>query len=235
MDFGMWALWNSMGYVAKGVVIVLALMSIWTIKVTIDRVLLFRAAKNQSIDFLPLATQCLKSNKLREAVEVAKKYKSSHLSRVVAAGLQEMQSESDDRVEGGLLLDAVRRSMDRESIMVATDLKKGISSLATIGTTAPFIGLFGTVYGIIHAFQSMAASGSGGLGSVSAGIAEALITTAFGLFVAIPAVWIFNIFTGRVDYFVLEMNNSSSELVDFFIKKQNVPVRGQGVGAHAGR
>jgi len=235
MDFGMWALWNSMGYVAKGVVIVLALMSIWTIKVTIDRVLLFRAAKNQSIDFLPLATQCLKSNKLREAVEVAKKYKSSHLSRVVAAGLQEMQSESDDRVEGGLLLDAVRRSMDRESIMVATDLKKGISSLATIGTTAPFIGLFGTVYGIIHAFQSMAASGSGGLGSVSAGIAEALITTAFGLFVAIPAVWIFNIFTGRVDFFVLEMNNSSSELVDYFIKKQNVPVRGQGVGAHAGR
>ena len=235
MDFGMWALWNSMGYVAKGVVIVLALMSIWTIKVTIDRVLLFRAAKNQSIDFLPLATQCLKSNKLREAVEVAKKYKSSHLSRVVAAGLQEMQSESDDRVEGGLLLDAVRRSMDRESIMVATDLKKGISSLATIGTTAPFIGLFGTVYGIIHAFQSMAASGSGGLASVSAGIAEALITTAFGLFVAIPAVWIFNIFTGRVDFFVLEMNNSSSELVDYFIKKQNVPVRGQGVGAHAGR
>jgi len=235
MDFGMWALWNSMGYVAKGVVIVLALMSIWTIKVTIDRVLLFRAARNQSIDFLPLATQCLKSNKLREAVEVAKKYKSSHLSRVVAAGLQEMQSESDDRVEGGLLLDAVRRAMDRESIMVATDLKKGISSLATIGTTAPFIGLFGTVYGIIHAFQSMAASGSGGLGSVSAGIAEALITTAFGLFVAIPAVWIFNIFTGRVDFFVLEMNNSSSELVDYFIKKQNVPVRGQGVGAHAGR
>jgi len=81
----------------------------------------------------------------------------------------------------------------------------------------------------------MAASGSGGLGSVSAGIAEALITTAFGLFVAIPAVWIFNIFTGRVDFFVLEMNNSSSELVDYFIKKQNVPVRGQGVGAHAGR
>jgi biopolymer transport protein ExbB/TolQ len=125
--------------------------------------------------------------------------------------------------------------MDRESILVSTELKKGISSLATIGTTAPFIGLFGTVYGIIHAFQSMATTGSGGLASVSGGISEALITTAFGLFVAIPAVWIFNVFTGRVDYFVLEMNNSSSEMVDFFIKKQNVPVRGQGVGAHAGR
>jgi len=145
-----------------------------------------------------------------------------------------MASESKEGVEGGLMLDAVRRSMDRESILVSAELKKGVSSLATIGTTAPFIGLFGTVYGIIHAFESMAASGSGGLASVSAGIAEALVTTAFGLFVAIPAVWIFNVFTGRVDYFVLEMNNSSSEMVDFFIKKQNVPVRGQGVGSHAG-
>ena len=235
MEFGMVAMWNNMGYIAKGVVLVLALMSIWTIKVTIDRVLLYRSAKNQSIDFLPLATQCLKGNKLPEAVELAKKYKKSHLSRVVAAGLQEMQSESKDGVEGGLMLDAVRRSMDRESILVSAELKSGVASLATIGTTAPFIGLFGTVYGIIHAFEAMAASGSGGLASVSAGIAEALVTTAFGLFVAIPAVWIFNIFTGRVDYFVLEMNNSSSEMVDFFIKKQNVPVRGQGVGSHAGR
>jgi len=235
MEFGMVAMWNNMGFIAKGVVLVLALMSIWTIKVTIDRVLLYRSAKNQSIDFLPLATQCLKGNKLPEAVELAKKYKKSHLSRVVAAGLQEMQSESKDGVEGGLMLDAVRRSMDRESILVSAELKRGVSSLATIGTTAPFIGLFGTVYGIIHAFEAMAASGSGGLASVSAGIAEALVTTAFGLFVAIPAVWIFNIFTGRVDYFVLEMNNSSSEMVDFFIKKQNVPVRGQGVGSHAGR
>jgi biopolymer transport protein ExbB/biopolymer transport protein TolQ len=229
------SMWTSMGFVAKGVVIILALMSIWTFKVTIDRVLLYRKARKESIDFLPLATQCLKNNKLREAVELAKKYRKSHLSRVIAAGLQEMQSESEEGVEGGLMLDAVRRSMDREMILVSTELKKGLSSLATIGTTAPFIGLFGTVYGIIHAFESMASSGSGGLASVSAGIAEALVTTAFGLFVAIPAVWIFNVFTGRVDYFVLEMNNSSSEMIDFFIKKQNVPVRGQGMGAHAGR
>jgi len=235
MEFGMVAMWNNMGFTARSVVIVLALMSIWTIKVSIDRFLLFRSAKKQSIDFLPLATQCLKGNKLPEAVELAKKYRKSHLSRVVSAGLQEMQSESKEGIEGGLMLDAVRRSMDRESILVSTELKTGISTLATIGSTAPFIGLFGTVYGIIHAFEAMAASGSGGLASVSQGIAEALVTTAFGLFVAIPAVWMFNVFTGRVDYFVLEMNNSSSEMVDFFIKKQNVPVRGQGAGSHAGR
>ena len=235
MEFGLAELWKNMGWEAKGVAIILAAMSLWTLKVTFDRIMFYRAAKKQSIDFLPLAAQCLKNNKLREAVELSKKYRKSHLSRVIAAGLQEMQSESDEGIEGGLMLDAIRRAMDRESILVSTELKKGVSSLATIGTTAPFIGLFGTVYGIIHAFQSMATSGSGGLASVSAGIAEALITTAFGLFVAIPAVWIFNIFTGRVDYFVLEMNNSSSEMVDFFIKKQNMPVRGEGAGAHATR
>jgi biopolymer transport protein ExbB/TolQ len=235
MEFGLVEIFQKMGWEAKGVALILLAMSVWTIYTTIERVLHYRAARKQSIDFLPLATQCLKSNKLREAVELARKYRKSHLSRVIAAGLQEMQSESEDGIEGGLMLDAVRRAMDRESILVSSELKKGIPSLATIGTTAPFIGLFGTVYGIIHAFQAMASSGSGGLASVSAGIAEALITTAFGLFVAIPAVWIFNVFTGKVDYFVLEMNNSSSEMVDFFIKKQNVPVRGQGVGAHATR
>jgi biopolymer transport protein ExbB/biopolymer transport protein TolQ len=235
MQFDLASMWNAMGWIARSVVIVLALMNIWTIKVLIDRILLFRAAKKQSIDFLPLATECLKKNKLREAVEVSKKYRKSHLSRVIAAGLQEMQHESEEGIEGGLMLDAIRRSMDRETSLVATEFKRGISGLATIGSTAPFVGLFGTVYGIIHAFETMAQTGSGGLASVSQGIAEALVTTAFGLFVAIPAVWIFNIFTGRVDQFALEMSNSSSELVDFFIKRQNLPVQGQGVGTHAGR
>ena len=124
------------------------------------------------------------------------------------------------------MLDAVRRSMDRESILVSAELKKGVSSLATIGTTAPFIGLFGTVYGIIHAFEAMAATGSGGLASVSQGIAEALVTTAFGLLVAIPAVWIYNYFTTKSDFLTVEVTYSGKELVDYLIKN---------VGAEFGR
>src|SRR5215471_18834762 len=134
MEFGLLDIFQKMGWEAKSVALILVVMSIWTIKVLVDRVLLYRAARKQSIDFLPLATQCLKNSKLREAVELAKKYRKSHLSRVIAAGLQEMQSESEDGIEGGLMLDAVRRAMDRESILVSTELKKGISSLATIGT-----------------------------------------------------------------------------------------------------
>jgi biopolymer transport protein ExbB/biopolymer transport protein TolQ len=117
------------------------------------------------------------------------------------------------------MMDTVRRSIQRASALTASDLKRGVASLATIGATAPFVGLPGTVVGVINAFQGIATTGSGGIGAVSAGIAEALVETALGLFVAIPAVWFYNYLSGRLEYFNVEMDNSSSEMVDFFIKK----------------
>ena len=99
------------------------------------------------------------------------------------------------------------------------ELKRGVSSLATIGSTAPFVGLFGTVVGIINAFKGISTQKSTGLGAVAGGISEALVTTAVGLFVAIPAVWMFNYFTNRVEAFDVEMGNSSSELIDYFLKR----------------
>jgi biopolymer transport protein ExbB/biopolymer transport protein TolQ len=117
------------------------------------------------------------------------------------------------------VVEAASRAVERSTLLTVSDFKRGIGSLATIATTAPFIGLFGTVIGIINAFRGMAMSGSGGIGAVSAGIAEALVETALGLFVAIPAVWFYNYLTGRIEYFNVEMDNSSSELVDYFIKK----------------
>ena len=100
-------------------------------------------------------------------------------------------------------------------------LKRGLSVLATIGSTAPFVGLFGTVVGILHAFDAIATQKIAGIGAVAGGISEALVTTAFGLLVAIPAVMAFNYFTGRVEAFDVEMDNSSSELVDYFIKQSH--------------
>jgi biopolymer transport protein ExbB/biopolymer transport protein TolQ len=117
------------------------------------------------------------------------------------------------------MVDTVRRAIQRASALTANDLKKGISSLATIGSTAPFVGLLGTVVGIITAFQGISSQGSAGLAAVSAGISEALVETALGLVVAIPAVWFYNYLTGRIEYFNVEMDNSSSELVDYFIKQ----------------
>ena len=117
------------------------------------------------------------------------------------------------------VLDTVRRSIQRATALTSSDLKKGVSALATIGSTAPFVGLLGTVVGVINAFVGIASTGSGGIGAVSAGIAEALVETALGLFVAIPAVWFYNYLSSRLEYFNVEMDNSSSELVDYFIKK----------------
>ena len=118
------------------------------------------------------------------------------------------------------MIEAAERAIEREALVTTADMKKGLSGLATIGTTAPFIGLFGTVIGIINSFRGMALTGSGGIAAVSAGIAEALVTTALGLFVAIPAVWMFNIFMNNIERFQVEMSNSANELIDYFIKRR---------------
>jgi len=165
----------------------------------------------------------LKDGRLKDAIAVSqsKNFKYSHLGKVVLAGLQEYQFQKDSGVqlERDDVVDSVRRAIQRATALTAADLKKGMGSLATIGATAVFVGLLGTTLGVINAFQGIAATGSGGLGAVSAGIAEALVGTAIGLFVAIPAVWFYNYLTSRIEFYSVEMDNSSSELVDYFIKK----------------
>ena len=116
-------------------------------------------------------------------------------------------------------IEASKRALERAEAIVHAELKRGISGLATIGSTAPFVGLFGTVVGIINAFKQISTEKSTGLGAVSGGISEALVTTAIGLFVAIPAVWMYNYFTGKIEAFDVEMGNSSSELIDYFLKR----------------
>jgi len=209
--------------VAKAIGIILILMSMWSFGVAIERYYTFSQATKQSKLYAPQVAKHLKDGRLKDALTVsqAKTYQYSHLAKVVLSGLQEYQFQHDTgaNLNRDDLLDTVRRAIQRATALTSNDLKKGIPSLATIGATAPFVGLLGTVVGIITAFQGIAASGSGGLGSVSAGISEALVETALGLVVAIPAVWMYNYFTGRLDYFNVEMDNSSSELVDYFIKK----------------
>jgi len=216
-------MWGTMGPVAKGVAFVLIFMSMWSFGVAIERLYTFSQARKQSKLYAPQVAKHLKEGRLKDALAVSqsKTYQYSHLAKVVLAGLQEYQFQHD---AGGALnrddlVDTVRRAIQRATALTSNDLKKGIPALATIGATAPFVGLLGTVVGIITAFTGIATTGSGGLGAVSAGIAEALIETALGLVVAIPAVWIYNYFTTRLEYFNVEMDNSSSELVDFFIKK----------------
>jgi len=222
-SFSLIAMWHSMNWVAKGVVIVLALMSIWSLTIAIERLWRFQKAKHESLQVALGVTPLLKQHKLDEAIRFAsdKKYRHSHLARVLRAGLTEFQYETSEQLPDDFdVVESGKRAIDRETLMTTAEMKKGLGNLATISTTAPFVGLFGTVAGIIHAFQGMALTGSGGLGAVSAGIAEALVTTAFGLFVAIPAVWLYNYFLNKVDRFNVEMANSASQLIDYFIKNE---------------
>ena len=223
MSFDPLELWHSMTILAKSVAVLLALMSVYSLTVAAERFLYYRKAKKQSVDFARLVTGYLKQDKLQEAIDSSKKFKQSHLARVLAAGLYEFQhdiSSGTADTPGHDPIEAAERALEREALITTADMKKGLSGLATIGTTAPFIGLFGTVIGIINAFRGMAMTGSGGIAAVSTGIAEALITTALGLFVAIPAVWLFNIFMNKIERFQVEMSNSSNELIDYFIKRR---------------
>ena len=189
----------------------------------IERIYTYLQARKQSKLFAPQVAKALKEGRLKDAIALAakKEYRYSHLAKVVLAALQEYQysQESGEKMSKEDTVDTVRRAIQRASALTGSDLKKMVSSLATIGATAPFVGLLGTVVGVINAFQGIATTGSGGIGAVSAGIAEALVETALGLLVAIPAVWFYNYLTGRIEYFNVEMDNSSSEMVDFFIKK----------------
>jgi biopolymer transport protein ExbB/TolQ len=219
VGFGPVELWNNMGIPVKCIAATLFVESIWSLAVMIDRYLYFRAARKQSREFAPKVAGALKDSKLEEAIKIADRNKKSHLAEVVTAGLQEFRSS------GGLpteeTIESSGRALERAEAIVHAKLKRGLAVLATIGSTAPFVGLLGTVIGILHAFQKIATEKTSGIASVAGGISEALVTTAFGLVVAIPAVMAFNYFTGRVEAFDVEMDNSSSELVDYFIKQSH--------------
>jgi biopolymer transport protein ExbB len=215
------SLWKQMGWMAKVVVIILFIMSAWSIGVMIDRWIAFSAARKQSRAFAPAVAGALREGKIDEAIRVAERNKKSHLAKVVTAGLQEFKAHSESSEIPGEDIEASRRALERAEAIVHAELKRGLGGLATIGSTAPFVGLFGTVVGILNAFREISTQKATGLGAVAGGISEALVTTAIGLFVAIPAVMMFNYFTNKVEAFDVEMDNSSSELIDYFLKKRN--------------
>ena len=219
VSFSPMGLWEHMGWLARAVAILLFIESIWSLAVMIDRYIYFSAARKQSREFAPKVAGALKDSKLEEAIKIADRNKKSHLAEVVTAGLQEFRSYGSGGAITEAQIESSKRALERSEAIVHAKLKRGLGGLATIGSTAPFIGLFGTVVGILNAFQQIATQKTSGIGAVAGGISEALVTTAFGLLVAIPAVMTFNYFTNKVEAFDVEMDNSSSELVDYFIKQ----------------
>ena len=216
------SLWKQMGILAKVVVVILFIMSGWSIGVMIDRWMAFSAARKQSRAFAPAVAGALREGKIDEAIRVAERNKKSHLAKVVTAGLQEFKAHGEGSDIPGEQIEASRRALEIAKTIIHAEQKRGLAGLATIGATAPFVGLFGTVVGILNAFRGIAENKATGLGAVAGGISEALVTTAIGLFVAIPAVMMYNYLSGRVEAFDVEMDNSSSELIDYFLKRRGM-------------
>ncbi|HZF09705.1 MAG TPA: MotA/TolQ/ExbB proton channel family protein [Thermoanaerobaculia bacterium] len=209
---------TSMSPMALAVLVALAVLSVWSLAISGERLFVLLRARRQSLAFARSADEPMRQGQIRMAIEAARKYPASHLGRIVTAGLTTFEKKSVTR-PAPEAIEAAARAVERSILSTTAELGRGIGGLATIATTAPFIGLFGTVVGIIHAFSSIAMSGAGGLAAVSAGIAEALVTTAFGLFVAIPAAWMFNVLTHRIARLGIEMDNVASELRDLFSER----------------
>ncbi len=223
MQFSLVEMWHNMGIIAKAVVFCLVFMSIYSIAIGIERMVVFNKAKKQSRILLKLISGLWQEGKIEESVRLSsdKRFKNSHLAKVLVAGLGELQFQEQSKSNYEDKVEAAKRAIERATIKGVQEFKRGLNGMATIGSTGPFVGLFGTVFGIINAFQSMSVSGSGGIGAVAAGISEALITTGFGIIVAVVAVWFFNSLLNRVDIFTGEMANASSELIDHYIKLQS--------------
>jgi len=206
------------GIFGGAVMVCLALLSVFSVGMIVDKHRRFRSASGQSEKFKPEFKKFLHGGDVQDLIEAARLHQSSYMAQVVLAGIIEYdgvrQSGRDPVASLELVTSALRDSMSEELIQ----LRQGLGFLATIGSTAPFIGLFGTVVGIINAFRSIAATGSGGMSVVSGGIAEALVSTALGIFVAIPAVVAFNHFTGKIETFHVQMNRVSSQLVNRLFK-----------------
>src|SRR5262245_29693637 len=213
--------WRHMSLVTRAVLLILLIMSIWSIVIAGERYLTFSAARNQSREFAPMILSSLMSQNIDVAISLSDKYNNSHLAAVVSAGLQRFRDGQLSSDISGAVLDASVRELRRATAIKLAEFRRGLSGLATIGSTAPFVGLFGTVFGIIDVFEGMGEIPSAGFSAVAAGIAEALSTTAVGLAVGIPMVWLFNYLTKQVDNFMVEMDDASAELISFFVKQRD--------------
>ncbi|MBL8909904.1 MAG: MotA/TolQ/ExbB proton channel family protein [Archangium sp.] len=216
MDFSLGHLWSQMGLFAKLVVITMGLMSLASLLVMFERIVVFMRSSGESVRFAEKMAKVLAGGDVNAAVGAGLNKDVGHLGRTINAGLNAFKTAPAANKD--VAVESVARALERQAAREVQSFKRGLGVLATVGSTAPFVGLLGTTMGIVNSFQQMANSGSGGLGTVSAGIAEALITTAFGLLVAIPAVMAFNFLQGWVDARSVDLSESSNEFLDVVTK-----------------
>ncbi|WP_164016441.1 MotA/TolQ/ExbB proton channel family protein [Pyxidicoccus trucidator] len=212
MHFNLSDLWDQMGLFARFVVTVMTLMSIFSLVVLAERVLFFRASRRHSRKFASEMGTLLEGGDFEAAAQSKTGMDVGYLGRTIRAGLTAYRGSAMDSREEAM--ESVARSLERQAQREVQSLKRGLGHLATVASTAPFVGLLGTTMGIVTAFEQMAAAGAGGIGTISTGIAEALVTTAFGLLVAIPSVMAYNSLQSWVDARAVDLSEASNEFLD---------------------
>lgn len=214
MDINLLELWTEMGLPVKGVVIVLTLQAIASLAVAVDRLLMLFRTGAASRAFAAKAAPLMDRGDYPALFDEASKAKGSHLASLVYTTLKTYLDRTRAGDDSERAADLARRATERKGESISDELNRGLGVLASTGSTAPFVGLLGTVLGIIHAFQLIAASGSGGIGTIGASIGEALIVTGYGLAVAIPTVLLYNWISARISRFEMGLTNAGSELAD---------------------
>ncbi len=219
MEMSLLELWDHAGLFARFIIILLLFMSVMSLTVAGNKWWRFRKSMKETEKFAAEFARFLQEEQLDKAIELAEKKKVSHVARVLGEALAEVKPLLRDRATvTSADINSAERAVDRQMLILLAELKRGMGILATVGSTAPFVGLLGTTMGVVTSFTGMALTGTGGLAAISAGIAEALIATAIGLGVAIPAVWFYNYFQTKIDNLTVEMTYTSKELIDFLIK-----------------
>ena len=210
-------LWGTMGWFAKMIVWILFFMSFISIAVAIRRWWDLMLSRRQTVKFAPELSDALESHDLSTANLVVQSYPKGHLACAYKGVFSALDGYVTDRALGAVEVGNIERTIELNKLEQLARFRRGLGILATVGATAPFVGLLGTTMGVINAFTGMAAAGSGGLTAISAGIAEALIATAIGLAAAIPAVWLYNYFTNRVELVSMEIDYGSKEFMNFLL------------------
>ncbi len=215
MSFNLSHIWTHMGPLSKGIAFVLFMMAVSFIGVTIERLIAFSRSAKESRLFAVQAGKLLEEWKVEELIPLADKFKTSSLARLFGPIIRRYIHAFEDLGEGGLSpVQLARNEAARRQEAVGEELRRGMNVVATVGSISPFVGLLGTVVGIIGAFQGIGSAGSAGIGPVMAGISEALIETAFGLMVAIPAVIAFNYLNTKIGAIETALGRSAGELLD---------------------
>ena len=214
MEISLAELWGHMGFPIKMVVVVLFIQAIGCVAVVIDRMILLTQSAKRAREFATVVQPAMEAGNYEQVLVSMADVKPNHLTSFLELGLRTFIVRFNAGDDAARSAEFTRRALERKGDAISRDLNRGMNILASTGSTAPFIGLLGTVLGILNAFTQIAKSGSGGIGAIGGAIGEALVVTGFGLIVAIPSVLLFNWLSAKIAHYEAGLLNAGSELVD---------------------